>query len=1282
MKWYYWLLIPLTIFLYEVIRRRGSSIFRVQWRLILNFIRKALSKIIIGIMQVLRGIYVRICLETAKSGVYVSLAPTENADTTGVYEQVLVENLAKSDVMNIALTGPYGSGKSSIIRTFMRRHPEFRYLNISLAAVTEGAEKVAVEKKEPNKNIEDNQHPIDGWTSQTAIQIEYSILQQIFYHVTDRQIPFSRFKRIRTTSKLLLLLVSISTFIFSLSVWFLFFKGATATFPEQWQKWLTDHKNSVSITNWLFFGIGFFMIIHSLIRLYQHTQQIKLNLNSAELEISPNKDASALNKHLDEILYFFSVIPIDVVVIEDLDRFQNPEIFIKLREINTLINNSKAIKRKVTFLYALRDDVFIDEHRTKFFEFIAPVIPTTNASNAASKLQNEINKMNLPTAIPEAFLNDLGFFIQETRLINNIANEFRIYNAHLKNFEVNYTHLLAIIVYKNKYPTDFSDLQYNRGIMYAHFNRRPFYIEKILENHKEKRKQLTEKLEVIKHNYLKGIHELRLIYLAELFKEIHSKNYTYGFKGKIIVNNYEKNLKELASDEYFKILKNIANIIYLSNNGQHINSGIAFSTIEKLVNQQSYDSRAQSFSQSFIQDRDQLERELEQTNLIISQVRHYSMQEIMSQQEMEEFETPINGHSLLIYLTSSGYLNETYSYYLSQFTEGEISKNDFDFIWAVKHRNQLDWTHPLEKLPAVVKKLNPREFSYPETLNFDMFAYLLSTTQENSEIQQRLIGQLKKLDKKAVLFIDQFIEKGNKVPETIRILCAEITNLWQFIELQSNYTLEKKNQYLQLIINHADIEDIINQNENDLLSNYISQNALLLYPQTYGLDSEKVKLVCNSLQVNFDLPDQNIQPETEMIKYIYEHNHYILNQIMLSLLLKNILSDYNEATFQPAQYTRILQSHLQPVKIYIEANFEKYIVDIFLKIKNHNQESQDTILKVLNSDKITDNTKNQVIIDTEFQLEYITDCTDSQLWDLLLEHARIKPTWANIFAYYGTHDEHEQPRHLTQALVEFLNMPNCVGELKKEKVTENSEMCEMLCDIFTSGRLDIGALPHLIQSIDFQMIEVDFGLLDELHTQTLLQYDKVVFEITSLNSLKQHHSLQAANWIGANWGQFLTIFSQLQLNATDWINLLENKRPNTNADQQNWLLKKIPSKEVSAVLNEGIAIPNETLEDKDVTADYETLEKLSLNLQVSKESIAIIFTKSMDGLNIGQARQILFNMHGEYAVLVKDQHPRVQKTKIMENLLQRLRDKEFFISSFETKNKYIHIISLSAETDD
>lgn len=87
-------------------------------------------------------------------------------------------------------------------------------------------------------------------------------------------------------------------------------------------------------------------------------------------EIEVVEDNSIFNKHLDEVLYFFQVTDYNVVIIEDLDRFGTSDIFLKLRELNQLINESKIVNRHITFVYAIKDDVFRDEERTKFLTIL------------------------------------------------------------------------------------------------------------------------------------------------------------------------------------------------------------------------------------------------------------------------------------------------------------------------------------------------------------------------------------------------------------------------------------------------------------------------------------------------------------------------------------------------------------------------------------------------------------------------------------------------------------------------------------------------------------------------------------------------------------------------------------------------------------------------------------------------------------------------------------------------------------------------------------------------
>src|SRR5690606_25609080 len=110
------------------------------------------------------------------------------------------------------ITGPYGSGKSSVIKTFQNNYAnkDLQFLNISLATFKE-----EILKKEENESEQDGQQTNSSandanesfakrtngkskTNSPDLIRlIELSILQQIFYHADDSEIPESRFKKIK-----------------------------------------------------------------------------------------------------------------------------------------------------------------------------------------------------------------------------------------------------------------------------------------------------------------------------------------------------------------------------------------------------------------------------------------------------------------------------------------------------------------------------------------------------------------------------------------------------------------------------------------------------------------------------------------------------------------------------------------------------------------------------------------------------------------------------------------------------------------------------------------------------------------------------------------------------------------------------------------------------------------------------------------------------------------------------------------------------------------------------
>ena len=188
---------------------------------------------------------------------------------------------------------------------------------------------------------------------------------------------------------------------------------------------------------------------------------------------SERESESVFNRHLDEIVYFFEVTKYRVVFFEDLDRLDEPNLFVRLRELNTLLNNSNAISKKpVVFVYAVRDDLFGKEDRTKFFDFIIPVIPIINTTNSREVLlewlRKEQEKDKRGHNISEQFMRDVSPYIADMRILRNICNEFLIYKGTLKksrNTALADHKIFAMILFKNLYPQDFAHIQAEQGII-------------------------------------------------------------------------------------------------------------------------------------------------------------------------------------------------------------------------------------------------------------------------------------------------------------------------------------------------------------------------------------------------------------------------------------------------------------------------------------------------------------------------------------------------------------------------------------------------------------------------------------------------------------------------------------------------------------------------------------------------------------------------------------------------------------------------------------------------
>ena len=112
-------------------------------------------KIVNSCKRCVLNILNRFKIELSEDNELDLLSPTENASLQ--YVTMLKRAIVNPNVNNIAISGSYGSGKSSIIKTFQKLYPKYKCLNLSLANFAEEHEvegkRIVVEDQDGNKTI-------------------------------------------------------------------------------------------------------------------------------------------------------------------------------------------------------------------------------------------------------------------------------------------------------------------------------------------------------------------------------------------------------------------------------------------------------------------------------------------------------------------------------------------------------------------------------------------------------------------------------------------------------------------------------------------------------------------------------------------------------------------------------------------------------------------------------------------------------------------------------------------------------------------------------------------------------------------------------------------------------------------------------------------------------------------------------------------------------------------------------------------------------------------------
>ena len=464
------------------------------------------------------------------------LTPIDNMDLD-VYEEAIDYVFSNSDVKNVAISGAYSAGKSSVLASYKKKHGELRFLHISLAHFKSTDQKSNAEVKEST--------------------LEGKILNQLIHQIPSEKIPQTNFRVKKTVSSKSIVTSTICAVLFLISIIHLLFfsvwKNYVSFLPVSLIKSIlmpSTHPYAL-IVDGIIILVLLSLSVYKLIRIQREKNIFrKLNIKGNEIEIFEKSDDSYFDKYLNEVLYLFENSDADVIVFEDMDRFNTNGIFERLREVNTLANIqlNKENEKVLRFFYLLRDDIFDSKDRTKFFDYIIPVVPVVDSSNSYDQFISQLKSDGAFERFDKSFLQGLSLYIDDMRLLKNIYNEFVIYYNRLNITELDCNKMLAIIAYKNLFPRDFADLQLNQGFVYTLFSKKDKFIESEVSKTKREIEEIRSKISSYKAEHLISMRELNVVFADKYLSgyDLHLRRQNDHDLSEFVTNHLTGN----AKDEY------------------------------------------------------------------------------------------------------------------------------------------------------------------------------------------------------------------------------------------------------------------------------------------------------------------------------------------------------------------------------------------------------------------------------------------------------------------------------------------------------------------------------------------------------------------------------------------------------------------------------------------------------------------------------------------------------------------------------------------------------------
>ncbi len=975
---------------------------------------------------------------------YELLTPNDTIENKA--EDALGFALHNKQIKNIALTGQYSSGKSSIIQSYFNKYmKEKEYLKISLATF---------------KKNESEEEIIEASNS-----LEKIIIEKLYYSVLNKY-DMQRDIISSVISGIVTILINLGIYLFNI-------KSINNSFVNNfWFTLIFSALEIICLTTLIAYSISYVMNLHKL----------KLKIGDVEVEVNHSdgrdKSRNLLNEEIDFIMKAMNIGRYKYVIFEDLDRFQNPKIFERLRDLNITLNS--ALKQKVKFIYAIKDEMFIADNRTKFFDFIIPVVPYVSYENSGEELLKIVKKHGLESELSEDFILDVSLYISDMRILKNTVNEYIIYKKTLGKVPPNYEKLFSILLYKNTCSEDFAKLQNKDGELYKCFSNKKQKIEELIKQKNELIEKKNKEYNEIQKNIISKNH----------LKELLIYNITSKVSGSTIT---------LKNENYNNIdIRNGMNINMLTDEIIFSEDTLIYCYRNRWIEEPLFEFLNNTSPEFFEQFKlyiegidkikERINREIQFIKNEIEIIKEGTLSELM-QEENNLVQIKLGDYSELTkYLLSNGYIDENYNTYINKFHQGSITEKDYNFIMNVRNRKENDYKEKLDNSIKIIKRLKNTDFKKEEILNVDILDVLL----ENKEY----------IEKKKIYF--NTLMKSNRYIDFVKYCICESTEL-----------KNKKKLLIDLCYFDKDILKKIQESKieqkyrNLILENIVIENETSKLKELNGIEDSIKEIEKNNLLSDanfnniknkvseFNLKYYNISElknNIELYKHIIENNRYQINyENILDILIDNEKS--NKKDIEEKNYEMISKN--KPLKGYIDTNIQYYIDNVYIKLPNDQHDEITIIKELLNNSNIKIESKYVIINKESNQINNITEIEDSGLWKNIFDNNLVEITWNNINSYYKNNG-------FDECLIKIFNDADKRKNILLDNILiENESSTKFVKELLLSNNLTDEAYDLIIKMSKYKLEDTELNQLNKDRILKLIINKRIALNLEMLENIRK-----------------------------------------------------------------------------------------------------------------------------------------------------------------------------------